>query len=59
MLEVQEKGEYVEAETLRQRSEDLKVQYEKRRLYEMDVRQKEEEEALKRSHESEYISLRK
>ena len=43
MLELQDKGDYVEAEECRQRVERLKQQYEKRRLYEMDLRHKEEE----------------
>ena len=38
MLSLQDKGEYVEAEDLRIRSEELKKQYEKRRLYEMELR---------------------
>ena len=43
MLELQDKGEYVEAEDLRVKSEQLKKQYEKRRLYEMELRHRDED----------------
>ena len=59
MMQLQEKGDYVEAEECRKRSEDLKKQYEKRRLYEMDMRHNEENEGLKRNYEQELQELNK
>lgn len=50
MEEKQTQGSYVEAETCRKRVEELKKDYEARRLYELKQKQKKEARDLEDTH---------
>ena len=59
MTEGQRNGNYVEAENCRVAIEQLKKDYEVRRLYELNEKQKQENSELARSHDDEIDNFNK